>query len=70
MGILFFSTPSLSRVAYAALHSAGFPAIADSSGNPPFVVDPGELLRYKMEKEEGDVLQCNEIILQFMAMSL
>ena len=69
--IFFFSQPTaLTRAAYAQLHSAGFPAISDSKGNPPFVVDPGELLRYDVGKEEGDALQCNEINLQFLAISM
>eukprot|EP00795_Rhopilema_esculentum_P007191 gene7191-12860_t len=61
---------SLSRAAYAKLHGAGFPVITDSKGNPPFVVDPGELLRYNVEQEEADSLQSNEIILQFLAISM
>eukprot|EP00112_Aurelia_sp_Birch-Aquarium-sp1_P012360 Seg26.6 transcript_id=Seg26.6/GoldUCD/mRNA.D3Y31 product=Nephrocystin-4 protein_id=Seg26.6/GoldUCD/D3Y31 len=61
---------TLTRAAYAKLHSAGFPAVTDSNGSPPFVVDPGELLRYKVEREEGDSLQSNEIILQFLAISM
>ena len=72
MHLIFnFSAPTtLTRAAYAKLHSAGFPAITDSNGSPPFVVDPGELLRYKLEREEGDTLQSNEIILQFLAISM
>lgn len=65
-----YQPTALTRAAYAQLHSAGFPAISDSKGNPPFVVDPGELLRYDVGKEEGDALQCNEINLQFLAISM
>lgn len=61
---------ALSRAAYAKLHTAGFPAICDAKGDPPFVADPGELLRYNLDREEGDSLQCNEIIFQFLAVSM
>ena len=66
-----FSLPTaLTRAAYAKLHSAGFPAVTDGKGNPPFVVDPGELLRYSIDREEGDSLQSNEIVMQFLAISM
>lgn len=59
----------VSRAAYARLSSAGFPPIIDRRGNPPLVIDPKEELPLNLDSEATDNLLCNEIIIQFLALS-
>ncbi|XP_014676311.1 PREDICTED: nephrocystin-4-like, partial [Priapulus caudatus] len=59
----------LSRAAYARLYSAGFPSLLDIKGEAPEVIDPTEVMTFDPRKEAGDLLQCNEIVLQFLAYS-
>ena len=60
---------TIPRAAYARLATAGFPSITDRHGNPPLVIDPSEVVRFDLELEEGDPQQCNEIVVQFLAMT-
>jgi len=59
----------LSRAAYAKLQSANFPAILDRFGKPADVFDGNSYLQFDMQKEEADMLTCNQIIIQFLAFS-
>ena len=63
----FLSGQGLSRAAYAKLYTAGFPPIIDRRGEAADVVDPSDQINFIAAKEEGDKLQANEIILQFLA---
>ncbi|XP_066463397.1 nephrocystin-4 isoform X2 [Eleutherodactylus coqui] len=70
MGTQTGSTTSvLSRAALARLHSAGFPEICDCNNEVAEVVDPSSPVNFNPQREEADYLQCNEIILQFLAFS-
>ena len=59
----------LSRAAYARLYAANFPPILDRHKQDAEVVNPNDYLNFVMAREESDQLQCNEIILQFLAFS-
>ncbi|XP_071477483.1 nephrocystin-4-like, partial [Diadema antillarum] len=59
----------LSRAAYARLFQAGFPEITDRTGEAPEVVDPNDHVRLNPQLEYADQLQCNEIVIQFLAIS-
>ncbi|XP_072464786.1 nephrocystin-4 isoform X2 [Notamacropus eugenii] len=59
----------LSRASLVRLHALGFPEILDHSKQPAEVVDPSIPVNFNPQKEEADVLQSNEIILQFLAFS-
>lgn len=59
----------LSRAAYARLYAADFPPILDRHKQDAEVVNPNDYLNFVMAREESDQLQCNEIILQFLAFS-
>ncbi|CAJ0967774.1 unnamed protein product [Ranitomeya imitator] len=70
MGTQTGSTTSvLSRADMARLHSAGFPEISDCNNEVAEVVDPSSPVNFNPQREEADYLQCNEIILQFLAFS-
>ncbi|KAG8568686.1 hypothetical protein GDO81_014109 [Engystomops pustulosus] len=70
MGTQTGSTTSiLSRAALARLHSAGFPEILDCNNEVAEVVDPSSPVNFNPQREEADYLQCNEIVLQFLAFS-
>ncbi|XP_073417892.1 nephrocystin-4 isoform X1 [Dendrobates tinctorius] len=70
MGTQTASTTSvLSRADMARLHSAGFPEISDCNNEVAEVVDPSSPVNFNPQREEADYLQCNEIILQFLAFS-
>ncbi|KAF6026907.1 NPHP4 [Bugula neritina] len=59
----------LSRAAYARLYAANFPPILDRHKQDAEVVNPSDYLNFVMAREESDQLQCNEIVLQFLAFS-
>ncbi|KAJ8264966.1 hypothetical protein COCON_G00140650 [Conger conger] len=63
------ATSSLSRSSMAHLFSAGFPEILDLSGQVAEVLDPSEPVNFNPQREEADPLQCNELVLQFLAFS-
>nr|XP_033777776.1 nephrocystin-4 isoform X1 [Geotrypetes seraphini]XP_033777777.1 nephrocystin-4 isoform X1 [Geotrypetes seraphini]XP_033777778.1 nephrocystin-4 isoform X1 [Geotrypetes seraphini]XP_033777779.1 nephrocystin-4 isoform X1 [Geotrypetes seraphini]XP_033777780.1 nephrocystin-4 isoform X1 [Geotrypetes seraphini] len=68
MGTQTGSTNSLlSRASLARLHSVGFPAILDSNNEPAEIIDPSDPVNFNAQREEADYLQCNEILLQFLA---
>ncbi|XP_062449132.1 nephrocystin-4 isoform X3 [Rhea pennata] len=57
------------RASLARLHASGFPEILDCNKEPVEVVDPTDPVNFSPQLEEADVLQSNEIILQFLAFS-
>lgn len=59
----------MSRAAYAKLQSAKFPSILDRNGKTAEVIDASSLLQFDLQKEESDMLACNQIIFQFLAFS-
>ncbi|KAJ1142017.1 hypothetical protein NDU88_008345 [Pleurodeles waltl] len=61
------SASILSRASLARLHTAGFPDILDCNNEVAEVVDPADPVKFSPQREEADHLQCNEIILQFLA---
>ncbi|XP_018432012.1 PREDICTED: nephrocystin-4 [Nanorana parkeri] len=70
MGTQTGSTTSiLSRAALARLHSVGFPEILDCNNEVAEVDDPSSPVNFNPQREEADYLQCNEIVLQFLAFS-
>ncbi|XP_075046122.1 nephrocystin-4 isoform X2 [Mixophyes fleayi] len=70
MGTQTGSTAStLSRATLARLFSVGFPDIFDCNNEVAEVVDPSSPVNFNPQREEADYLQCNEIVLQFLAFS-
>ncbi|XP_078498754.1 nephrocystin-4 isoform X2 [Lissotriton helveticus] len=70
MGTQTGSTASiLSRASLARFHTAGFPDILDCNNEVAEVADPADPVKFSPQIEEADHLQCNEIILQFLAYS-
>ncbi|XP_002122811.2 nephrocystin-4 [Ciona intestinalis] len=64
------SVPALSRASYARLYTSGFPNIMDRSNAPAEVVDATDpMFRPSINNDITDVLQTNEIIIQFLAFS-
>ncbi|XP_038677694.1 nephrocystin-4 isoform X3 [Scyliorhinus canicula] len=63
------ATTVISRAALAQLHAVGFPEILDDNNELATVIDSDELSRINLKREKADNLQCNEIILQFLAFS-
>ncbi|XP_033642216.1 nephrocystin-4-like isoform X2 [Asterias rubens] len=63
------SGPGLSRASYAHLYQAGFVNILDRQGEVPEVVDPSDHVILNPERENKDLLQCNEIVVRFLAVS-
>ena len=61
------SGQSLSRAAYARLHTVGFPPVLDRNGEAACVVEPSDAVNFVPAKEEADRRKVNEIVLQFMA---
>ncbi|VDP91047.1 unnamed protein product [Echinostoma caproni] len=63
----------LSRAAYARLYRAGFSQVLTESGNPPFTINPEDVLdpmqSFSLKTEATDTLSVNEIVLQFLAYS-
>nr|VZI29943.1 unnamed protein product [Spirometra erinaceieuropaei] len=64
----------LSRLAYARIYSSGFQPILSSTGKEPEIVDPNEtddpVGSFSMKKEIADMLTCNKITFQFLALSV
>ncbi|NXA52003.1 NPHP4 protein, partial [Nothocercus julius] len=56
-----------SRASLACLRASGFPEILDCNKEPVEVGDPSDPGSFSSQLEEADVLQSNEIILQFLA---
>ncbi|KAK1159555.1 nephrocystin-4 isoform X1 [Acipenser oxyrinchus oxyrinchus] len=68
LGTQVSSTSStVSRSSLVRLHSSGFPEIVDCNNQAAEVVDPADPVNFSPNREESDYLQCNEIILQFLA---
>ncbi|MGH0134335.1 UNVERIFIED_CONTAM: hypothetical protein FKN15_000703 [Acipenser sinensis] len=68
LGTQVSSTSStISRSSLVRLHSSGFPEIVDCNNQAAEVVDPADPVNFSPNREESDYLQCNEIILQFLA---
>ncbi|XP_028394320.1 nephrocystin-4-like [Dendronephthya gigantea] len=63
------SSSGLTRAGHARLTSAQFPTILDRHGNPPIAVDPTVVRKYDLQYEKTDIRHCNEIVLQFLALS-
>ncbi|XP_075028274.1 nephrocystin-4 isoform X1 [Calonectris borealis] len=57
----------LSRASLARLHAAGFPEILDRNQEPVEISEPLDPASFSPQLEEADLLQGNEIILQFLA---
>ncbi|XP_042650760.1 nephrocystin-4 [Tyto alba] len=57
----------LSRASLARLHAAGFPEILDRNQEPVEISEPADPGSFSLQLEEADLLQGNEIILQFLA---
>ncbi|XP_063799507.1 nephrocystin-4 isoform X2 [Pseudophryne corroboree] len=63
------TTSTLSRATLARLYSVGFPDIFDCNKEVAEVIDPSSPVNFNPQREEADYLQCNEIVLQFLAFS-
>ncbi|XP_053136667.1 nephrocystin-4 isoform X2 [Hemicordylus capensis] len=57
----------LTRASLARLQASGFPEILDCNKKPAPIVDPTDPVNINPQWEEADLLQSNEIILQFLA---
>uniref|UniRef100_A0A670IMZ4 Nephrocystin 4 n=1 Tax=Podarcis muralis TaxID=64176 RepID=A0A670IMZ4_PODMU len=57
----------LTRAALARLRASGFPQLLDCNKEPVQIVDPVDPVNFIPQREEADLLQNNEIILQFLA---
>lgn len=64
---LVSSRTLLSRASLARLHAAGFPEILDHNQVPVEISEPVDPASFSPRLEEADLLQGNEIILQFLA---
>ncbi|XP_046850073.1 nephrocystin-4-like isoform X2 [Xenia sp. Carnegie-2017] len=60
---------TLSRAGHGRLTSAQFQKILDRHGNPPINIDPSVVRQYDLKYEQTDIRHCNEIIIQFFALS-
>ncbi|NWX88175.1 NPHP4 protein, partial [Nothoprocta pentlandii] len=60
------SSTAQSRAFLAHLRASGFPEILDCNKEPVEVSDPSDPGSFSSQLEEADVLQTNEIILQFL----
>ncbi|XP_078281703.1 nephrocystin-4 isoform X2 [Rhinoraja longicauda] len=63
------TTTVISRAALAQMQAFGFPEIRDDKNELAAVIDSEKLPSMNLRMEEEDHLQCNEIILQFLAYS-
>ncbi|KAJ6651831.1 hypothetical protein lerEdw1_016448 [Lerista edwardsae] len=57
----------LTRASLARLRTSGFPEVLDCNQEPAQAVDPTDPVKVNLQLEEADLLQSNEIILQFLA---
>uniref|UniRef100_H2ZKT5 Nephrocystin-4 n=1 Tax=Ciona savignyi TaxID=51511 RepID=H2ZKT5_CIOSA len=58
------------RATYARLYASGFPEILDRGNSPAEVVDASDsMFRVDLNKDITDILQTNEIVIQFLAFS-
>ncbi|XP_072887786.1 nephrocystin-4 [Hemitrygon akajei] len=69
MGTEIGGTTVTSRAALAQMHAFGFPEIRADNNELAVVIDSDNLPGINLQLEEADHLQCNEIILQFLAFS-
>ncbi|XP_072100875.1 nephrocystin-4 isoform X3 [Mobula birostris] len=69
MGTEIGGTTVTSRAALAQMHAFGFPEIRADNNELAVVIDSDNLPGINLQMEEADHLQCNEIILQFLAFS-
>jgi nephrocystin-4 len=65
----FQSGRTMSRAAYAKLNNANFPPILDRLGKVAEVIDGNSFFQFDLQKEEADMLTCNQICIQFLAFS-
>lgn len=63
------TTTVTSRASLAQMQAFGFPEIRDDKNELAVVIDSEKLPSMNLRMEEEDHLQCNEIILQFLAYS-
>ena len=68
-GLLEKKPLQLSRKSYAEIVSAGFPQIKDDYDNLPSMQSSEQIIKFNKAKEKQDPLTCNEIIIQFLALS-
>ncbi|XP_067328913.1 nephrocystin-4 isoform X2 [Anolis sagrei] len=61
------SSTVLTRAALARLRASGFPQLLDCNKEPVQMVEPTDPVTYDPQREEADLLQNNEIVLQFLA---
>ncbi|XP_063173782.1 nephrocystin-4 [Candoia aspera] len=57
------------RASLARLRAAGFPELLDCNKEPVEMVDPADPTHYSPQREGADLLQNNEINVQFLALS-
>uniref|UniRef100_UPI00398E988F nephrocystin-4 isoform X2 n=1 Tax=Pristiophorus japonicus TaxID=55135 RepID=UPI00398E988F len=62
-------TTVTSRASLAQMHAFNFPEILDDNNELATVIEPDEFSNFNLQQEKADYLQCNEIILQFLAFS-
>ena len=60
---------TITRAAYARLASANFPPIVNRFGKLAEVIDANSIVQFDLQREEADMLTCNQIIFQFLAYS-
>uniref|UniRef100_A0A670IMT0 Nephrocystin 4 n=1 Tax=Podarcis muralis TaxID=64176 RepID=A0A670IMT0_PODMU len=65
--IMALGPTGLTRAALARLRASGFPQLLDCNKEPVQIVDPVDPVNFIPQREEADLLQNNEIILQFLA---
>lgn len=63
----FSPSTVLTRASLARLRASGFPEVLDCNQEPAQAVDPADPMNVNLQLEEADLLQSNEIILQFLA---
>uniref|UniRef100_A0A803TW21 Nephrocystin 4 n=1 Tax=Anolis carolinensis TaxID=28377 RepID=A0A803TW21_ANOCA len=61
------SSTVLTRAALARLRASGFPQLLDCNKEPVQIAEPTDPVMYDPQTEEADLLQSNEIVLQFLA---
>ncbi|XP_042334258.1 nephrocystin-4 isoform X2 [Sceloporus undulatus] len=61
------SSTVLTRASLARLRASGFPQLLDCNKEPVQMVEPTDPVHFDPQREEADLLQNNEIVLQFLA---